>query len=83
MPPLVANPRILPLGGWFLAITFCLLGLLSTAAALFGWQWFFNTASAGILANSIGMKATRLLYGIMGMGVTAMGIFMIFYLLDN
>lgn len=76
----VAHPEILNFGGWIMGIMFCLLGLLSVAASIMGWKWFFGTVSARMITGTTGLKVARILYGVLGAGIMAMGIFITVYL---
>lgn len=45
---------------------FALAGLTSAAAAIFNWDWFFDSRAASLVSNNAGRTRARLFYGLMG-----------------
>lgn len=66
---------------WILVVMMALTGLLALAAAVMGWQWFFNSAGARALTGRMSVGRARLLYGAVGLGATAMSVYLITTLL--
>lgn len=55
-----------------LAATFLAAGLLSLLAAVFNWNWFFDTASArSVAGGKRSRQRARLLYGFFGVALIA------------
>ena len=61
---------------------FILAGILSLLAALFNWNWFFNTNNVQGLIRRFGLKRTRCFYAIMGLVFITMAIYFIDKLLN-
>ncbi len=51
----------------FLNWMLLLFGALIFGAALFNWQYFFKQRKAQMLIKLIGITATRLVYGLLGL----------------
>ena len=54
---------------------FALAGLVALLAALFNWEWFFNTRNAHSIVHNAGRGRARLFYGILGVILIGMAAF--------
>ena len=54
------------------------VGLLSMAAALLNWDWFFTAHNAQFVVKNVGRRQARWFYGVLGLILTGMAVF--FYL---
>ncbi len=61
---------------WILLI----FGMLIFSAALFNWKYFFRLRKAQMLTKLIGLSATRILYGILGLLFALIGANYLFHL---
>ncbi len=57
---------------------FVIVGILSIAAALFNWDWFFTSQNTRYLVNHFGRQWARVCYAILGGLMIFIGIY--FYL---
>lgn len=61
----------LTMPAWILAGVFAMCGLLSLLAAVFGWKWFFDTASAAMAGARRSRRGARIFYGVAGAAIIA------------
>lgn len=59
---------------YFILGLFVFLGLLSTAAALFNFEWYFQTSSARTFVHWLGRAGARIFYGLLGLALIACGV---------
>lgn len=57
-----------------LACLFFASGMLALVAGVAGWDWFFNNYNVKFLTGRMGRRVARLLYGLLGLAIIAMGI---------
>ncbi|MDF9830852.1 Imm17 family immunity protein [Parabacteroides sp. PF5-6] len=62
------------LAEYFILGLFVLLGLLAIAAALFDFEWYFQTQSARTFVNLLGRTGARLFYAGLGLALIGCGI---------
>lgn len=58
----------------FILCIFIFLGALSTIAALFNFEWYFQTSSARTFVNLLGRSGARILYGLLGLTLITCGV---------
>lgn len=51
---------------WFICGVFAVTGLLSVLAAVFNWEWFFQTSNARMLAGKMPRRYARIIYFVIG-----------------
>lgn len=51
---------------WFICGVFAVTGLLSVLAAVFNWEWFFQTSSARMLTGKMPRLYARIIYFVIG-----------------
>lgn len=54
---------------------FVIVGLLSILAAIFNWNWFFNSHNSQFIVKSAGRKRARWFYALFGLLMIATGVF--------
>lgn len=59
---------------------FLLAGIISLSAAIFNWDWFFNTRNASPVVKQLGRTKSRWLYGAMGTFFIATAIGFYYYI---
>ncbi len=57
-----------------LACLFFVSGILSLAAGITGWDWFFNNYNVKFLTGRMGRRIARILYAMLGLAIIAMGV---------
>lgn len=62
------------LAEYFILSLFLFLGCLSILAALFNFDWFFQTNSATPFVNWLGRKGARIFYAFLGLVMIACGV---------
>lgn len=50
-----------------------ILGLVITSAAIFNWNWSYQLTKTKWLEGKLGRNATRSIYAIIGLGLVALG----------
>lgn len=55
-------------------IIFILLGVFSLSAAIFNYNWYFNTQGAAMFIKWFGRGGARIFYAILGLVLIACGI---------
>ena len=58
-----------------LAVIFAATGLFALAAAVAGWEWFFESYNVKILSGSLSRRSARRLYAVLGLAITVMGVY--------
>ncbi len=58
----------------FLQGMFIAFGVILVIASIFNWGYFFKRGKAHLLAKSIGLTKTRVIYGILGVLFTLVGL---------
>ncbi len=58
----------------FLQGMFIAFGVVLIIAAVFNWNYFFKRGKASLLAKSIGLTKTRIIYGLLGLLFTLVGL---------
>ena len=56
-------------------LIFLTAGIVSFAASLFNWDWFFTTDNASFLVKRLGRNGARLTYGAIGLTFIAAAVF--------
>ena len=51
---------------------FLLCGLLAVGAALFRWQWFFDTRNGRAMQRALGRRGVRVFYLLLGLLILAL-----------
>ncbi len=59
---------------YFILVLFIALGLFSLIAALFNFDWYFQTGGAKTFVNQLGRTGARWFYALLGIGLIACGI---------
>ncbi|MDE6189990.1 MAG: hypothetical protein K2L31_06990 [Muribaculum sp.] len=63
-------------GAYILAVIFIGCGIFSIAAAIAGWEWFFNNMNVRVLTCRMKRSYARCLYFALGVAIIAMGCYM-------
>lgn len=58
---------------YFILILFIALGAFSIVAALFNFDWYFETSGATTFVRWLGRKGARIFYALLGAGLIACG----------
>ncbi len=58
---------------YFILILFIALGAFSIVAALFNFDWYFETSGATTFVRWLGRKGARVFYTLLGAGLIACG----------
>lgn len=58
---------------YFILILFIALGAFSIVAALFNFDWYFETSGATTFVRWLGRKGARVFYALLGAGLIACG----------
>ncbi|WP_459188094.1 immunity 17 family protein [Parabacteroides sp. APC149_11_2_Y6] len=58
---------------YFILILFIALGVFSIVAALFDFDWYFETSGATTFVRWLGRKGARVFYALLGAGLIACG----------
>lgn len=58
---------------YFILILFIALGAFSIVAALFDFDWYFETSGATTFVRWLGRKGARIFYALLGAGLIACG----------
>lgn len=58
---------------YFILILFIALGGFSIVAALFDFDWYFETSGATTFVRWLGRKGARVFYALLGVGLIACG----------
>lgn len=58
---------------YFILILFIALGVFSIVAALFDFDWYFETSGATTFVRWLGRKGARVFYALLGVGLIACG----------
>ncbi|MGL4779796.1 MAG: immunity 17 family protein [Bacteroidales bacterium] len=53
--------------GLFTSVIFILPGAIAFLAAVFNWNWFYQTKTAAFFVDSFGRPGARLFYGALGL----------------
>lgn len=56
----------------FICILFFAAGMLSLLAAIFNWEWFFNSSNAKLLTGTFSRTVARIVYAFIGCAVLGM-----------
>lgn len=56
----------------FICIMFFAAGMLSLLAAVFNWDWFFNSSNAKLLTGTFSRTVSRMVYAVIGCAVLGM-----------
>jgi uncharacterized membrane protein YuzA (DUF378 family) len=56
----------------FICILFFVAGMLSLLAAIFNWDWFFNSSNAKLLTGTFSRTIARIVYAVIGIAVLGM-----------
>jgi hypothetical protein len=59
---------------YILQAIFVIVGTFSLLAAIFNWNWFFNSHNSQFIVKSAGRKRARLFYALFGILMIATGI---------
>ena len=59
---------------YFILFLFIALGCFSVLAALFNWDWYFQTSGALTFVNWFGRKGARFFYAFLGLGLIVCGV---------
>lgn len=62
----------------FVFILFIVIGALALFAAIFNWNWFFNTYNASFITKYIKRKGARIFYGIVGLLIIGVAFILMF-----
>lgn len=54
---------------------FVVIGLLTLAASLFNWNWFFTAHNTQFIVANVGRKQARLFYAVLGLLMIGTGVF--------
>lgn len=58
---------------YFILVLFIALGVFSIVAALFDFDWYFETSGATTFVRWLGRKGARVFYALLGVGLIACG----------
>jgi small neutral amino acid transporter SnatA (MarC family) len=58
---------------------FVLSGIISLTAALFNFDWYFQSQKASTFVHWLGRKGARVFYGLLGLALIAAGLLFFFY----
>lgn len=58
---------------YFILILFIALGAFSIVAALFDFDWYFETSGATTFVRWLGRRGARIFYALLGAGLIACG----------
>lgn len=64
---------------YFILAVFIALGLFSLIAALFNFDWYFNTSGASIFVHKFGRGGARIFYALLGLALIACGLLGMIY----
>ena len=59
---------------YILQATFVIVGTFSLLAAIFNWNWFFNSHNTEFIVKNVGRKKARWFYAAFGVLMIATGI---------
>ena len=63
---------------YFVQVLFALAGILAILASILNWNWFFTAENTQFLVKSIGRQRTRLLYGVLGIALISVAIYLFY-----
>lgn len=58
---------------YFILFLFIALGIFSIVAAIFNFEWYFQTSGAMTFVNKFGRKGARIFYALLGVALIACG----------
>ncbi|MDE7024743.1 MAG: hypothetical protein K2O88_02545 [Paramuribaculum sp.] len=61
---------------WILITLFTIAGTLALGAAITNARWLFGSANARMLTARISRRTSRIIYGIAGMSILAMAVYL-------
>ena len=67
----------------FVGILFSFIGVLAFLASIFNWKWFFETQNSAMISRWFGRKGARIVYSVVGVCVTTIGILFITGLINS
>ncbi len=59
---------------YFILVLFVLLGIFSVIAALFNFEWYFQTSGAMTFVKWFGRNGARVFYALLGIGLISCGV---------
>ena len=63
---------------YFVQVLFALAGILAILASILNWDWFFTAENTQFLVKSIGRQRTRILYGVLGIALIGVAIYLFY-----
>jgi len=60
---------------YILQAVFVIVGCLSLLAAIFNWDWFFNSHNSEFIVKNAGREKARWFYALIGLLMIATGVF--------
>lgn len=64
---------------YFMLAIFVALGIFSLVAAIFNFDWYFETSGAVTFVNKFGRKGARIFYALLGAALIGCGILGLIY----
>ena len=64
---------------YFLLAIFIALGIFSLIAAIFNFDWYFETSGAATFVNKLGRKGARIFYALLGLALIGCGVLGLIY----
>lgn len=58
---------------YFILVLFIVLGVFSITAAIFNFDWYFQTSGAMTFVRWLGRKGARVFYALLGLALIACG----------
>ena len=58
---------------YFILVIFMALGAFSLIAAIFNFDWYFETNGAATFVNKFGRKGARIFYALLGLALISCG----------
>ncbi|MDR0745635.1 MAG: immunity 17 family protein [Mediterranea sp.] len=63
---------------YFVQGLFIVTGIIALLASLLNWDWFFKAQNAQLIVRNVGRSWARLFYGILGLALIGMAIYLYF-----
>ena len=64
---------------YFILFIFMALGLFSLVAAIFNFDWYFQTSGAATFIKLFGRQGARVFYALLGLGLITCGVLGLLY----
>lgn len=64
---------------YFILFIFMALGLFSLVAAIFNFDWYFQTSGAATFIKLFGRQGARIFYALLGLGLITCGVLGLLY----